>query len=115
MAIRMPSPVALGTHRVFHLNIRVPKDLAARLRGASVALPVDGDDITDKVVVSLRTNDRAQAKLRFQHAAERLDAFFTAMRAAPKALSFKDVVALSGEAYREVADRENVVGPDYFD
>ena len=119
MAIRMPGPVALGAHRVFHLNVRVPKDLAAKLRGAAVTLPVDGGDVTvkigDKVVVSLRTKDRVQAKLRFQHAAARLDAFFTAMRAAPEALSYKDIVALSGEAYRGVADRENEVGPDYFD
>ena len=120
MAIRMPGPVALGAHRVFHLNVRVPKDLAAKLRGAALTLPVDGDDVTvkigDKVVVSLRTKDRREAKLRFQHAAARLDAFFTASRAAPEALTYKDIVALSGDSYRRfVEDRETKVWPDYFE
>ena len=120
MAIRMPGPVALGTHQVFHLNVRVPKDLAGRLRGAVVTLPVEGRDVTvkigDKVVVSLRTKDRREAKLRFQRAAARLNAFFTAMRAAPEALSYKDIVALSGEAYRGfIETREAQVSPDFFD
>ena len=87
---------------------------------AVVTLPVEGRDVTvkigDKVVVSLRTKDRREAKLRFQRAAARLDAFFTAMRAAPEALSYKDIVALSGEAYRGfIETREAQVSPDFFD
>ncbi len=108
MAIRMPGPVALGTHRVFHLNIRVPQDLAAKLRGAawrcrSTATTSPSRSAT-RSWSPCAPRIAGEAKLRFQHAAARLDAFFTAMRAAPKALSYKDIVALSGEAYRRFVE-----------
>ncbi|MGD0636275.1 MAG: DUF6538 domain-containing protein [Beijerinckiaceae bacterium] len=56
----MPRPVALK-NGVYHLNVRVPADLAKTLKGAPVRLPVAGKLITvktsDKVIVSLRTKD----------------------------------------------------------
>ena len=62
MVLSMPRPVALG-HGVYHLNIRVPSDLAGKAKGTTVTLPVEGRPTTvrigDKVVVSLRTRDPA--------------------------------------------------------
>ena len=127
MAIRMPSPV-LFANGVWHLNIRVPKDLAAKLRGTTVTLPVAGKTLAtrvgDKVVLSLRTRDPKEAKARFKSAEDALKAHFAFSRTAstphrphvaravppsstitpsPTAaavLSHKAAVALSGEFYR---------------
>ena len=89
---------------------------AARTDGGP---PVDGQDVSakigDKIVVSLRTKDPKEAKIRFQRAEVRLDAFFTAMRVEPTPLGYRDVVALAGDAYRTFVDtQEAKVEPDHF-
>ena len=64
MALFVPGPVALATG-VYHLNIRVPSDLAGKVKGTVVILPIEDLRATvcvgDKVVVSLRTKDPAVA------------------------------------------------------
>ena len=140
MAIRMPSPV-LFANGVWHLNIRVPTELAATLRGTTV--PVAGRTVVakvgDKVVLSLRTRDAKEAKARFKPAEAALEAHFARSRVASKphhpqstetvplgpaitpppgsaaALSHKAIVALSGEYYRTfVESREETIGPANF-
>ena len=87
MAIRMPGPVALGTHQVFHLNVRVPADLAAKLRGIRATLPVAESAVStkigDKVIVSLRTKDPRLARARFVAAYAVLQAHREAIRVGP--------------------------------
>ncbi len=83
-----------------------------RLRGTRVTLPVAGNDISvkigDKVIVSLRTKDAREAKSRFKRASAAIDTHFDAVCAGPKPLTFKQVVALAGDAYRQmVLSRED--------
>lgn len=103
MALSMPRAVALGSG-VYHLNIRVPSDLAEKAKGTTVTLPVEGRATTvrigDKVIVSLRTKDPAIAKLRFAEAEQALTHHWRAIRSGPVTLLHKQVVALAGEVYR---------------
>ena len=82
----MPSPV-LFANGIWHLNIRVPTDLAATLRGTVVTLPVVDEHFTvrisGKVVLSLRTKDGAEAKRRFRPAEAALGSHFAEVRVRP--------------------------------
>ena len=114
MALKMPGPVALAPHHVFHLNIRVPRDLLGKVRGTFVALPVDGEQVTvkigDKVLVSLRTKVAREARTRFSAAFAALEAHWKAMREAPKPLTHKQFVALSGDVYRRMVQGDDEPG-----
>ncbi len=83
MALPMPGSVALPSG-VFHLNIRVPSDLAASAKGTPITVLVDGKSVTvkasDKVIVSLRTKDPSIAKARFAKAAQALARHWDACR-----------------------------------
>jgi hypothetical protein len=48
MAFRMPHPVVLG-NGIYHLNLRVPADIAAAVKGSRIALPLDGRTVEVKV------------------------------------------------------------------
>jgi len=82
---QVPSPSRRAT--CSPLNVRVPGDLVAKLRGSSVTLPIDGRDVTvrigDKVLVSLRTKDAKEARRRFIPAFAALDAHWNAVRLGP--------------------------------
>jgi hypothetical protein len=54
----------------------------------------------DKIILSLRTKDMNLARTRFVEAYGALFHHFEALRAGPKPLSHKQIVALAGEAYR---------------
>ena len=103
MALPMPRSVALQ-NGVYHLNVRVPADIAARVRGTAVALPIDGKTIvvtaSDKVVASLRTKDPGIAKSRFAPALTALGRHWDMVRAGPRPLTHRQMVALAGELYR---------------
>ncbi len=82
MALRMPGVIFLdGTA---YLNVRVPTDIAARVRGTRIKLPVDGRNvdtkITDKVSISLRTKDTKTAHKRGKLASAVLDALWDSVR-----------------------------------
>ena len=103
MALSMPRPFAHKTG-VFFLNARVPTDLARRLRGSRVILPV-GDalatvSVTDKIFLSLRTKDPNVARERFAATYAALVAHWIAAREGPKPLTHRQIVALAGETYR---------------
>jgi hypothetical protein len=74
-----------------------------------VRLPVAGKLITvktsDKVIVSLRTKDPGLAKTRFHEAIGALTRHWDAVRAGPKPLPYKQIVALAGEAYQRRVQR----------
>ena len=103
MALRMSRPVALKSG-IYHLNVRVPADLATKAKGTRVRLPI-GESIVsakigDKVIASLGTRDAKIAKDRHARAVAALMSFWQAMRAGPKSLTHRQIVALAGEAYR---------------
>ena len=102
MALRMPGPFqhSSGT---FFLNARVPSDLIAKTRSTRVSLPV-GDAtatvaVTGKVFLSLPTKDPAVARTRFADAYGALVRHWAALRAGPKPLTHKKLVALAGDAF----------------
>ncbi len=100
----MPRPFEHSSG-IFFLNAKVPKDLAAKARSTRVTLPV-GDAtttiaVTTKVFLSLRTKDPAVARVRFADAYAALARHWEAMRAGPKPLTHKQLVALAGDVYRE--------------
>lgn len=115
MALRMPRPIAHASG-VYHLNIRVPGDLTAKVKGTLVTLPVDGAQVTvrpsDKVIVSLRTKDPSIAKARFSEAAQALARHWDALGLGPRALTHKQTVALAGEAYRASVIKARETGAD---
>ena len=96
-------PIALASG-IFHLNARVPADLAAKARGNHITLPVGKKSTTvkigDKVIVSLRTRDVDLAKMRFTEAAAALQRYWATLRTGPRSLSHRQIVALAGDAYR---------------
>lgn len=103
MALRMPRPIT-NASGVYHLNIRVPGDVAAKVKGTVVTLPVAGAQVTvrpsDKVIVSLRTKDPSLAKARFCEAESALSRHWDALRRGPVSLTHVQLVALAGECYR---------------
>ncbi len=116
MALRMPRPITHASG-VCHLNIRVPSDLAAKVRGTVVTLPLGGAQVTvrpsDKVIVSLRTKDPSLAKARFSEAEQALSRHWNALRRGPVTLTHVQLVGLPGECYRaSVAAYE--ADPDYM-
>ena len=104
MVLRMPHPTALG-NGVYHLNVRVPADVAHKVRGTLVTLPVDGRDVVvgirDKVIVSLRTRDPRVAKDRFAQAHGALALHWRRVRAGPAPLTQKQAAGLAGLFYRQ--------------
>lgn len=87
---------------------RIPRDVRARAIGKAFASPV-GDGVasvligpaTEVVQFSLRTRDPDEAKARHALAQTHWSAFLHALRNGPARLSHMQVVALSGELYRE--------------
>ncbi|MBD9621473.1 site-specific integrase [Ensifer sp. ENS06] len=88
---------------------RIPKDVLGRAVGTTLAIPV-GDEILHIVVSdkateitgSLRTRDPREAKERQAVALAYLDSVWQSLREGPKRLTQKQIVALAGEAYREI-------------
>ncbi len=116
MAFRMPRPFAHHTG-TFFLNVRVPSELAPRMRATRVTLAdaLVTVGVTDKVFLSLRTKDAALARTRFVEAYGALVRHWEALRAGPKPLTHKQLVALAGDAYRERVARfedDPEYGPD---
>ena len=118
MAIRMPQPFKRKSG-VYHLNVRVPIDLMSKVAGRRITSPL-GDSFTsvkasDKVVLSLRTKELAPAIERNAAAFAALNRHWQALRDGPKPVSFMQVVALAGEAYRRRAkpiDEFDPTGPE---
>ena len=108
MALRIPRPISHASG-VFHLNIRVPADIAAKVRGTPVTLSIDGAPVTvrpsDKVILSLRTKDPATAKARFGEAEAALSRYWDSVRRGPVSLTHVQLVALAGEAYKAGVER----------
>lgn len=118
---------------VFQLNVRVPADLLKVVVGTPISLPVGAESAivraSDKVMLSLRTKDRREARARYTIAHSAFLSHFQALRCgvsppardavvgvdakpgpspAPPAgthLTHKQIVALAGDVYREYFDR----------
>ncbi|WP_181443866.1 DUF6538 domain-containing protein [Rhodobacter capsulatus] len=98
MGLKMPAPVLIGS--TYYLRVHVPADVAPKVRGKSVSVPVAGMScvvrINGPVKVSLRTKDAKEAKARFAAAHAALEAHWEAVRNGPQALTHKQSLALAG-------------------
>lgn len=104
MALRMARPIKRGSSANWLLKVRVPSEIADKVRG-HVVLPIAGRRTpvaisAGYVEVSLRTSDPDEAALRYAEAHEALLQHWKAVKAGPKPLSKRQAVALSGDAYR---------------
>ncbi len=110
----MPNPSTRADSRVPQFRYRVPSDVLAKAKGRMifVELPEVGRDegvtvaarIGEHVKLSLRTRDPAAAKARHGAALAHVTRLFEGMRGEPKALSLREIVALSGDVYRLFLD-----------
>ena len=101
--LRMAAPWKDPASGVFYLRVRVPLDLADRLAGSKVSLPLGDRQVELRVgqlvKMSLRTKDTREARALFLAANTALNAFWTAVRTGPTSLTHKQTVALAGEIY----------------
>ncbi|WP_139226791.1 DUF6538 domain-containing protein [Poseidonocella pacifica] len=91
MTLKMPSPYKDPLSGIFYLNVRVPTDLVGKIGRR-------------KILKSLRTRDPSEAKQRFSKEYATLQKQWTALRAGPKPLPHKQLVALSGRIYSNLMD-----------
>lgn len=118
MRYAMPNPELINGN--YYLRLHVPKDVAEKARGTTVAIPV-GDAIKYQKVgsvvkVSLLTKVAAEAKHRFTKALAAVEAHWESLRREPVKLTHKQCVGLAGELYSDfirVSD-ENPGPPDLW-
>jgi integrase len=103
MRYAMPNPELINGN--YYLRLHVPKDLATKAKGTTVAIPV-GDAIRYQrvgsvVKVSLQTKVAAEAKQRFTQALAAVEAHWDGLRRGPVKLTHKQCVGLAGELYSD--------------
>ncbi len=111
MVLKMACPMRRKGSSVYQLRKRIPKDVLSKARGRTLNVPI-GDDIrtiqlspsATTVVTTLGTRDPNEAKRRSLTAVTYLESVWTALRNGPRKLAHKEIVALSGEIYRQIAD-----------
>lgn len=113
MVLRMTRPTKRTDSSFLTFRKRIPADLQKKARGRHVTFqfPEVGSDNPaftvmalmgkEEVKVSLRTRDPAVAKARSGVAEAHLQQVWAAIRSGPKRLTHKQIVALSGEIYRD--------------
>ncbi|RYE10795.1 MAG: hypothetical protein EOP22_02645 [Hyphomicrobiales bacterium] len=118
MVFRMARPTRRQGSTFSQFKQRIPRDIRAMAVGKTFVAPV-GDTLTSVKIgpstevlqFSLRTRDPDQAKARQAVVLSHWASFLEALRHGPRRLTQKEVVALSGEAYREfVAGAEDDPG-----
>lgn len=95
----MPSPTKRPGSSNWQFKRRLPKDIQAIL----AKMPREQwpkNWYASQIVVPLGTSDNAQAKAKFAEAAADVEKRFAALRAGPRPLTHKQVVALSGTLYK---------------
>lgn len=99
MGLSMPSPTPIGKN--FYLRLRPPADVAAKVSGKTINVPVDGKPrmvtVKEFVKVSLGTADPREAKRLFTEAHAALEVYWETVRRGPQMLSQKQLVAVAGE------------------
>jgi hypothetical protein len=98
---------------------RIPADLLGKIDGLVLSLPVGDATVVKRlasgireVIFSLRTSSTAEGKTRQAKALAYLEGVWDGLRKGPRKLTHKEIVALSGEMYRALADTlEDNPGP----
>lgn len=122
----MPRPTRRPKSTFHIFRARVPADVMEAARGRTLAFPFPAEagerehvvfaTAGDEVKFSLRTRDPSVAKSRHGIALAHLEKQWSAIRSGPKALSHRQIIALSGEVYRLFVDRfeENPGTPEMW-
>ncbi|WP_147276124.1 DUF6538 domain-containing protein [Pelagibacterium lacus] len=114
MALAMPSPYKHSSTGVYWLRQRVPAKHKAQARGQTVSVMIGGKlsraKLGDEVKVSLGTKDPAEAKRLTAEVLPQFNAIWDSFANAPARLTHKQIVALSGEAYRAFSALEDDPG-----
>ncbi len=101
--LRMAAPWKDPVSGVFYLRVRVPLDLANRVAGSKIALPLGERTVEVRagqfVKMSLRTKEPREARTLFLAANHSLTSYWDALRTGPARLNHKQSVALAGEIY----------------
>ena len=106
VGIVMPRPIRRSGSSNFYYRAAIPSDLRALVKALPKGeRPVGWSD--DQIWISLRTSDRAEARLRFSSVSDEVEKAKAALRvaaraatAAPVTLSHRQATAIAGEAYR---------------
>jgi hypothetical protein len=105
---------------------RVPADLVDRLKGRMLRFSLPSGELDQPeipvrakagvhIAFSLQTADKALTTVRHAAALAQVEALFKAERSGPQDLSFKQVQALAGIAYRRlIADNEEDPGQPHY-
>jgi hypothetical protein len=114
MTIKMPSPSRRDDSTCIQCRMKVPVDVRDKAKGKTIFVPlpaIGGEDavtvttrIGEHVKLSLRTRDPQAAKARHGAALAHVNRLFAGMRCGPRALTLREIVALSGECYRLYLD-----------
>ncbi|WEK51168.1 MAG: recombinase XerD [Candidatus Kaistia colombiensis] len=109
MPLKMASPMKRQGSSFHQFRKRIPSDVIGKLDGINLQIPLGESFVpkmlsakTDTIVVSLQTRDPTEAKRRHTVVTAYLDRIWDGIRSGPARLSHKQVVALSGEVYRDL-------------
>lgn len=114
MASRMARPWQDPKSHIWHLRQPTPADLLAKIKGATVTLPVGGGCATVKVgpmvQASLKTTDRTKARELHVKADVALQRFWDRHRSGPARLIVEEAAAPAGTLYADFARLEDDPG-----
>ncbi len=120
MVLRMSRPWRHPRTGTWYLRERVPQDALAKVSGHKVYFPEEAGGsvctLGTHAKASLRTKDARIAKDRHPIALAHLHKFLDEARSGPKPLTHKQIVALSGRAYRNLAAtfEDNPISPGFW-
>lgn len=103
MVLRMACPTKRTGSANWYFRRQIPKDVKAILAKLPKA-KWPRNWYRDHISISLKTADRAKAKASCPEIAAEIETQIAALRDGPKALSHKQIVALSGELYKSFAN-----------
>jgi integrase len=116
MVLRMACPTKRTGSDNWYFRRQIPKDVKAILAKLPKA-KWPRNWYRDHISISLKTADRAKAKASCPEIAAEIETQIAALRGGPKALSHKQIAALSGELYKSFANglEENpVLSPEQW-
>ena len=123
MPLKMASPMKRQGSSFHQFRKRIPSDVIGKVDGINLQIPVGESFVpktlsvkADTIVISLQTRDPAEAKRRHTAVAAYLDSIWDGIRSGPVRLNHKQVVALSGEVYRDLITTfgDDPVSPDVW-
>lgn len=109
MPLAMPRPMKRSDASTHQFVQRIPADIKHKVRGSTVAVRVGEETVmvhvsekAQDIRVSLRTRDPHEARERQAMAVASLEKAWRAVREGPRALTHREIVALSGLLYQDL-------------